>query len=630
MATVLVVEDRSLDREYLVELLTNAGHRVLESIDGSEALILIKSEMPDLIITDIITPSMDSIEFVQRLHLNQKFTSIPIIFYTASYQTNEAKVIAEACGVQYVIAKPAENDVIINTVNAALATKILPHPNPSYEIETSNTFGLIAKKLSQKADELETSSLRLGALIEAGLEFAEQRNPIDLLSLTCMSARKMISSKCAAVGITNGEEEAHYFIVKGTGADDDDEITTPSFNKGILKQSLMIQKPQRLKHLQEDPQTLGLPNKIHSIHDFLSVPVTSGLKQYGLLYLVNKIGASEFSEYDEKMAATLAAQLAVAYENLQLYNELNLRALKLQDEIDIRKQFEKSLAKREEQYRLLIEYSPNAIFIQCEDKIVYANTLTFKLLGATKSEELIGKSRYDLMHPDYFEIVKKRFALVMEGKPVPLIIEKFIRLDGNVIDVEITSSPCEFEGKPAMQVAMHDITEYKRKERYLAVQCSISNELLKAKNKNEALQKILKSICLNLEWDIGQFWEIDKKNKRLKCISIWPMKKKALEDFRKISHTLIYKSGEGLPGRVWKNKKPLWLEDVTVDPKFFRTPWAERCGLKTGFAFPIFYQNELFGVIEFFTHEKRRMDSEFINIFYAIGSQIGYMFVHAK
>lgn len=629
MATVLVIEDRSLDREFLVELLTNAGHRLLESTDGAEALILIQSEKLDLIITDIITPSMDSLEFVQRLHLNPKFTSIPIVFYTASYQSSEAKVIAEACGVKHVITKPAENDVILNTVNAALATKILPTQQPSFDLETSNTFGLIAKKLSQKADELETSSLRLGALIEIGLEFAEQRNPIDLLTLTCMSARKMISSKCAAVGITNGEEEPHYFIVKGTGADEN-EITAPSFNKGLLKQSLMIQKPQRLKHLQEDPQKLGLPNKIHSIRDFLSVPVTSGLKQYGLLYLVNKIGASEFSEYDERMAATLAAQLAVAYENLQLYNELNLRALKLQDEIEIRKRFEKSLAKREEQYRLLTEYSPNAIFIQCEDKIVYANTVTYKLLGATKPEELIGKSRYDLMHPDYIDIVKQRVADVREGKPVPLIIEKFIRLDGIVIDVEITSSPCEFEGKPAMQVAMHDITEYKRTERYLAVQYSISNELIKTKNKDQVLQKTLKNICLNLEWDIGQFWEIDKKNKRLNCINIWPLKKKVLEDFRKISHTLTYKPGVGLPGRVFKDKKPLWIEDVTKDPQFLRTPWPEKCGLKTGFAFPIFYQNEILGVIEFFTHEKRRMDSGFVNIFYAIGSQIGYMLMNTK
>jgi CheY-like chemotaxis protein len=66
MATILVVDDRPDDRQLLVTLIGYYGHRMIEAIDGAEALQLARAEHPDLIISDILMPTMDGYEFVRR------------------------------------------------------------------------------------------------------------------------------------------------------------------------------------------------------------------------------------------------------------------------------------------------------------------------------------------------------------------------------------------------------------------------------------------------------------------------------------------------------------------------------------------------------------------------------------
>src|ERR1043165_843820 len=67
MARILVVDDRALNREYLVTLLTSAGHTVEEAGDGRDALARVRATLPDLVISDILMPAMDGYEFVRQI-----------------------------------------------------------------------------------------------------------------------------------------------------------------------------------------------------------------------------------------------------------------------------------------------------------------------------------------------------------------------------------------------------------------------------------------------------------------------------------------------------------------------------------------------------------------------------------
>jgi PAS domain S-box-containing protein len=128
-----------------------------------------------------------------------------------------------------------------------------------------------------------------------------------------------------------------------------------------------------------------------------------------------------------------------------------------------RKLAEEQLQESEERYRRLVEYSPDAIAVHSEGKFVFANPASIKLIGATDESQLIGMPVISVIHPDYIETVRQRMLTGMkERKALPPLEEKFIRLDGSIIDVEVTSLPTIFQGKPATQVVVRDITEQKK------------------------------------------------------------------------------------------------------------------------------------------------------------------------
>src|SRR5687767_5407426 len=106
MATILIVDDRPLNREFLVTLLGYYNHTLVEAADGIEALTRVGEQRPDLVITDLLMPNMNGEELARRLRIDPATQDLPVIFYTATYRVREAKQIAERVGVRQVLAKP--------------------------------------------------------------------------------------------------------------------------------------------------------------------------------------------------------------------------------------------------------------------------------------------------------------------------------------------------------------------------------------------------------------------------------------------------------------------------------------------------------------------------------------------
>jgi PAS domain S-box-containing protein len=130
-----------------------------------------------------------------------------------------------------------------------------------------------------------------------------------------------------------------------------------------------------------------------------------------------------------------------------------------------RKRAEQALRESEERYRTLVELSPEAIFVAIEGKHVFTNGAGLKLLGASSAEEIIGKPVMDIIHPSYHEFVAERMRYALEtGMAVPTTEEKFIRLDGREIDVEVRVAPLIYQGKMAIQAVIRDITERQQAE----------------------------------------------------------------------------------------------------------------------------------------------------------------------
>ena len=120
MATVLIVDDDPISRDFLRTLLGYRGHQACEAADGDTALMLARRRPPDAVITDILMPNLDGYDLARMLRSQPATSHLPIAFSTAHYGHEEIEPMARACGVRDVIFKPAQPGMVLATIDALL------------------------------------------------------------------------------------------------------------------------------------------------------------------------------------------------------------------------------------------------------------------------------------------------------------------------------------------------------------------------------------------------------------------------------------------------------------------------------------------------------------------------------
>lgn len=128
-----------------------------------------------------------------------------------------------------------------------------------------------------------------------------------------------------------------------------------------------------------------------------------------------------------------------------------------------RKQIEQALQESEERYRRLVELSTEAISVNREGRCIYINAAGLQLLGATSPEEIVGQPVTQFIHPDFRDLVLARLQQIEQsGISAPLTELQFLRVDGSIVDVEVTSTAICYGRQPATLTFAHDNTARKR------------------------------------------------------------------------------------------------------------------------------------------------------------------------
>lgn len=161
MATILIVDTNTADRQNYITLLGHYGHRMLEAGNGVEALEIARTELPDLVITDIFMPSLDGFSLTRRLHAEPLLSSVPVIFHTTNYDETEVHKLAHASGIQHIIRKPCEPHEILRVVNDSLKRPASPAKLPQTGQLQREHLQVLADKLYQKVTELEDANEQL-------------------------------------------------------------------------------------------------------------------------------------------------------------------------------------------------------------------------------------------------------------------------------------------------------------------------------------------------------------------------------------------------------------------------------------------------------------------------------------
>ncbi len=126
---------------------------------------------------------------------------------------------------------------------------------------------------------------------------------------------------------------------------------------------------------------------------------------------------------------------------------------------------QRSLMASETRYRTLIEWSPDPMVVHARAKVVYANPAALALFGVGSLPDGIGKPIAEFVHPDSLHLILDRTQAVLRtGLPNRMVEERFLKFDGSSFYAEIQSAAIVFEGQPAIQAILHDVTERKKTE----------------------------------------------------------------------------------------------------------------------------------------------------------------------
>ena len=524
--TILIVDDRVINLEFLAMLLGYAGYQILRSVNGAGALALARSELPALVISDIAMPVMDGIELVRHLQADPATKAIPVIFYTATYNISEARSMARTFGVAAVLTKPAEPQKILDVVAKALGDT-LTLPDAAASSAPSAAPPALGALVQQAAvDEpgqaqgllildLQALSLRLAALLELSITLAAERDAQRLLDLFCRSAQNIMNTAQAAVGM-HGNGQPKRFSSGGIDAADIDALFDISDPKsGLLRAHFASGRAL----VTSDPAMPQLSQHLPPAHPllrrFLMLPVKTAA--LGWLYLSGKPGAADFTVEDQEIAATLAAQLAPLYENRSLYDAARQHVEQLETEVAQRKLVADKLALSEAGLRhaQILTKSAHIVTAQDGEFESWSKTLP-QLIGVADTAMPADRQAWlAIVAPaDRARVMAWLSAAGNEGARTE-VNYRVRRSDGAIIELHEVLEP--LPGQPDSDDKMRwfhtiqDVTEHKTQERKVArlsrvsaVLSGINSAIVRIHNRDALFQEACR-IAVN-QGAFGMAW----------------------------------------------------------------------------------------------------------------------------
>jgi two-component system CheB/CheR fusion protein len=280
----------------------------------------------------------------------------------------------------------------------------------------------------------------------------------------------------------------------------------------------------------------------------------------------------------------------------------------------------------------IIESSGDAIISKDLDEIVTSWNKEAERLFGYSADEIIGKPITVLVPRDRHNEELGIIERLRQGERVLRYETVYFRKDGTALNVSLAVWPIKDETGNVIGASKiaRDITERVRTERRRTTQYAVTNLLAASWTLAEVATELLEAMAASGDWAFAAIWTYDEAASGLRCRNVWHEASEGVKKFSDLSLVVTLPEGQGLPGRVWNSKKPTWVYDVTRDPNFPRAPYAAAADLHGGFAFPLFFQGEIDGIMELFSHNVVEPDDDLLQMVEALGSQIGLFIARGR
>lgn len=403
--TVLINDDSPEDRELLRRYLQcdRDVYTLLEAELGQQGLDLWQQHQPDVVLLDDQLPDFDGLTFLARLQTITPSDGLPVVMLTR--QGNEAIAVRtiKAGAQDYLVKGQITPERLQLSVNDAIETVQLRNQLQQRIEQEQRMVQQMQHELAQRQQ------------VEVALYQSEER------------FRQLAENINAVFWMTDLPERQVRYV-------------SPAC--------------KRLWDLDPDYLCADYRNWLNLVHP-------EDRKATDTAFQAKAMAGTFDEEYriilpDSRICWVRDRCFPLRNQDNQIY-----RLTGIVEDITQRKQSEAALRESEERYRQLIELCPDAIFVQADSHLVFANQAALRMFGAKTTDELFGRPISDLVCPAYRETVTDRMAQLRQGHPVPPIEEQFLRLDNTVIDVEVAAIPFIYKGQLAAQVVVRDISERK-------------------------------------------------------------------------------------------------------------------------------------------------------------------------
>ncbi len=297
--------------------------------------------------------------------------------------------------------------------------------------------------------------------------------------------------------------------------------------------------------------------------------------------------------------------------------------LVLAQDVTERLRAEEHLRERERELSDFVEQAPVALRrVGSDGTILWANQAELDLLGYAR-EEYIGQPIADF-HVDR-AVLDDLLHRLKRGETLRDFEARLRCKDGSIRHVAISSNVLWEDGRFLhSRCFTTDITERKRAEEKTRLLQSITLAVSEADDFRSALGVAMTRACQATGWALAEAWVPRSDGS---CLEWWASSQvdRAVARFPRRAEALTLAPGEGLPGRAWASKSPLWVRDLRTDTSFRRAPWVRQAGLKAALAVPVLAGDEVVAIIDFFLTELREEDERFVGVVQAIASQLGWL-----
>lgn len=229
-----------------------------------------------------------------------------------------------------------------------------------------------------------------------------------------------------------------------------------------------------------------------------------------------------------------------------------------------------------------------------------------------------------------FDLVGRSLA---SGTSQPIVQCCLQSRTGTLHDVEQQAAPIRDSDDTLVGsvLVVRDIQARRNRDRRTAAEHGIARALMTPASFEEASEEILEAIQSGFGAAMVGLWLPKKNGRRLSCQKMRSAGSgSSITDFLGATRSLTLEPGQGLPGLVWQQRLPYWIDDVREEAAFLRKAAARQCGFRTGMAFPILLGETVYGVVEVYFDRPLRADQFWIDSMVAIGSDIAQFIARVR